>query len=66
MKQNRQRNLQNLNSDRLKKINKTIGRFNHHTTRLYESLCDSDQKNVSFNCNKLIELANEEKDKLTK
>lgn len=64
MNDNRQRNLKALNSDRVKKINKVIGKFNQHVTRLYESMADEDRRQILFNCDKLIEMAFGEKEKL--
>ncbi len=60
----RQRNLHELNSDRIKVINKTIKQFNHYVTRYYEACCDGDLRAKLFNLNKLVELSNEELDKL--
>ena len=60
----RQRNLHELNSERVRVINKKIKAFNHHVTRYYEAMCDEDLRARLFNLNKLIELSNEELDEL--
>lgn len=61
MNSNRQKNLHELGSDRVKVINKVSEKLNHHTTRLYECLMDEDKKGINFNCNKLIDIALDEK-----
>jgi len=61
MNANRQKNLSELGSDRVKRINKVSDKLNHHTTRLYECLMDEDRKGINFNCDNLIDLALEEK-----
>jgi len=62
----RQRNLHELNSDRIRVINKKIKLFNHHVTRYYEAMCDEDLRAVLFNLSKLSELSNDELDNLRK
>ncbi len=61
----RQRNLHELNSERVRTINKKIKLFNHHVTRYYEAMCDEDLRARLFNLKKLIDLANDELDSLT-
>ncbi len=60
----RQRNLHELNSERIRIINKKIKLFNHHVTRYYEAMCDNDSRAKLFNLNKLIEMSNDELDEL--
>ena len=56
----RQRNLHELNSDRLRVINKTIKQFNHYVTRYYEACCDGDLRAKLFNLKKINELSSDE------
>ena len=51
----RQRNLHELNSERIRVINKKIKLFNHHVTRYYEAMCDEDLRAILFNLSKLAE-----------
>ena len=62
----RQRNLHELNSERVKIINKVTKELNHHVTRYYEASCDEDLRAKLFNLNKIIYICSEELDELKK